>query len=145
MTGRNRPVFSDDHRRHIAATLGMLDESLCAFARWARGHAARGVLYEEHNDLSPEVRRRLRKEISDLRALLRETQKELGLQPERPAASHLIWVACSALWEHLVELETRYLKAYGPVPPDLAGPHDARMRDISARVQHISKMARSKG
>jgi hypothetical protein len=127
----------------MAATLTMLDESLCSFDRWARGHAARGVLYEEDNDLSPEVRRRLRGEISGLRSLLRETRNELGLQPERQTASHLIWIACSMLWEHLVELECRYLKAYGSVPADLAGAHDARMRDITRRLDQISKLARS--
>jgi len=143
VTEKSSAEFSEDHRRHIGTTLSILDENLCSFERLTRGHAARGVLYEETNDLSPAVRRSIRKEISNLRDLLREMQGDLGLQPTRQTASHLIWIGCSMLWEHLVEIESRYLKAYGPVPAGLASPHDEKTRKVIERLQRISRLARS--
>jgi hypothetical protein len=127
-----------NHRRGISTTLTFLDEALCEFEQWAKGREMRSVLYKERNMLSPQQRRALLAEIGRVRRLLRDLQDSLGLAASTQDAAQAVWGRCSALREHIVELEARHLRRYGKVSPDLAAFLDPRVEQLLDRLDRMS-------
>jgi len=107
--------MSENHRRGISVTLGLLEQALCEFEEWAKGREVRSVLYEEHNDLAEGQREEILREVESMRRVLRQMKHFLDLKDICRSAKGEIWARCSALWEGLVELEGKYLKRYGEV------------------------------
>jgi len=141
---RDGQGMSESHFRAFGATLGLVDEALCEFERWALGRAARGVIFEEINDLSLGKRKKLLDGINAVRGSIKELQDRLGLEKEQLVVSHAIWVKCSGFWEMLVELESSHLKRYGPVPPKLAQELDAQVTRINRQFQGLSTLVRAR-
>jgi len=92
---------------------------------WAKGREVRSVLYEERNDLSEDQRREILREVEDLRGILRQIGDFLGL------------------WEGLVELEGKYLRRYGEVPPKLAEYMDSQVAALIEGLQRICSIVSS--
>jgi hypothetical protein len=136
---RKTPVVQvgANHRRGISTTLTFVDEALCEFEQWAKGRALVSVLYRERNTLSPQQRRALLAEIARVRRLLREVQDSLGLAASTQDAAQAIWGRCSALREHIVELEGKHLRRYGKVSPDLAAFLDPRVEQLLGRIDRM--------
>lgn len=132
----------DYHIRGVATTLALLDEQLCAFQRWARGHEAKGVLFREHNDLSPQARRLVLREVASMRATLREVRRTLGLQPSVQEAADAIWSWCWTLMEPLEELTGSHLRRYGEPPPELAEYLEPRVRSLCGHLERILNITR---
>ena len=130
--------MSGNHRRGITVALRMLDEMLCTFEAWARGRRVRSVLYEERNDLSEAQRRRLLAEVAAVRETLREVKERLGLEGEVLYAGRDIWSRASAFREHLMELESRALRRYGEVPPELGRLMDDLVGGLLRRLDRIA-------
>jgi len=144
MAERNETGLSEAHKRSFAATLALVDGALCEFERWASGHSAKGVMFEEVNDLSPRKRRELLAGVLSVRKAIGELRGKLGLQPERASVSHKIWVLCSGFWEPLVELESPHLKRFGALPVKQAQELDILVTRINRQFQGISTKVRSK-
>ena len=143
MSERNIPGISESHLRAFTSTLALVDGALCEFARWASGHSAKGVMYEEINDLSPKKQKELLGGIRAVRKYIRGLRDKLGLKPEQAAVSHKIWVQCSTFWEALVELESTHMKRYGALPPKLADELDTMVTRINKRFQGLSIRVRA--
>ena len=144
MAERNEAGLTDSHKRAYASTLALVDEALCEFERWASGQAARGVMYQEVNDLSPGKRRELQAGILSVRKTMEDLREKLGLKPETASVSHKIWVLCSGFWEPLVELEGSYLKRFGALAPKQVQELDALVTRINRQFQGLSAKVRSK-
>jgi len=141
MEQETRGLINDNHRRALSAGLGLLDEALCQFQRWAEGAETRSVLFEERNNLSPSQRKRINALISDLQARITELRDALGLERRVQSVSHSIRAQCSVLWESLVESESRYLRGYGEVNPEAAAYLDPKMEAIIDRLFALSAIA----
>jgi len=135
--------LGEAHRRGISVTLGLLDQALCEMESWAKGREVRSVLYEERNDLSEDQRREILREVEDLRGILRQIIDFLGLRSTRRGAREEIWARCSGLWESLVELEGKYLRRYGEVPPKLAEYMDSQVAALIEGLQRICSIVSS--
>jgi len=131
------PSPAGNHRRAISTTLALFDALLGRLAEWADGREQRGVLYEEVNDLGPDRRRVLRRQVARLRRRLEAARRDLGLAVIHEPASLDIWGRCAAFRENLVELEARRLRRYGEVPPDLADYMDALSGDLTAGLDRL--------
>lgn len=140
MQERPFPELTQRHRRGIASTLAILDEALCEFEKWAMGRQSRSVLYSETNSLTHAQRERLTHQISGLRATMMELCDRLDLEGKVKDATTDIWSRCSTLWVSLVELESRFLKRYGGVPPDFAEYFDPKVGQLINAIQDILKM-----
>jgi len=132
--------LGQDHRRGIAITLTFLDETLCDFEEWAKGRAVGSVLYQERNALSPEQRETLLSEITRIRGMLRELREAFGIERSTQSVAQAIWARCSFLRVHLVELEGRYLRRYGAVPPELPRFLDPLVAKLVSHLDRISEV-----
>ena len=129
--------MNENHRRGIGTTLRLFDAMLCRFEEWARGREVHSVFYHEKNGLSPEQRRRLIEEIEALRMLLVRFRDDLGLNPSVEYAENDIWGGCSGFWENLVELESKHLRRYGDVAPELSRYMDEHVPELIVGLERI--------
>ena len=133
-----RVPIGDRHKAALGTTLGMLDEMLCSFERWAHGQETQGVLYRESNRLTHRQRAGLRVSIrvirQDLRTLLRELDLVVKVEDVRSA----IWSQSSAFWEAIIELEPKYMRRYGELPQALAAYLDQRVSDLAKHLRELT-------
>jgi len=134
-----------NHRRAIGVSLTFLDETLCWLEQWARGREVHSVLYEERNELSDAQRRRMLAEIQAVRRVIRKFRDELGLQGRVQSAKDDIRGRCANMWEHLVALESRYLRRYGAISDELADYMDREVPALISRFLRISAAAAEDG
>jgi len=133
-------TLSDNHRRGISSTLGLLDEMLCRFERWARGEASKGVLYREQNSLGRKQRRAILRRIAAMRQILNELRDSLDLPVKNRQVGPAIWSQASAYWESLVELRAKSLERYGQVPEGFEGYFDCRVEQLTAHLMAIASL-----
>jgi len=130
--------MSENHIRAISTTLSLLDEAVCEFEAWSKGHEIRSVLYEVRNELSSEQRHAISAEIAEIQTMLRKLRDELHLDGHVKSVEKMIIAACTVMWINLTELERKHLRRYGDVPPELAEYLDPKVAELNRRVQHIS-------
>jgi len=137
--------MSELHCRGISTALALLDETLCAFQRWASGSEDHGVLYHERNSLSQKEREAIQATTRQIREELRDIRDALGLEPKVQDLASNIWAWCCTMMEPLQELEGRYLRRYGEPPAELVeylNPKVARLCDLLGSIQQIASRAR---
>ena len=139
--------MSELHLRGISISLAVLDETLCAFERYASGAEDHGVLYHEQNPLSPKEREAILSLIRQIREELREIRDGLGLEPKVQDLASEIWGWCCTIMEPLQELEGRYLRRYGEPPAELVqylDPKVAKLCELVWAIQQIASKARGR-
>jgi hypothetical protein len=112
--------LSENHRRSISITLQIVDKTLCEWEEWSNGHLRSGVMYREQDTLSLTQKIKLREKIATIRELMVRMRDDLQLPPSVVATSQPIMGHSSLLWEMLVDLDSRSLRAYGKISDDLA-------------------------
>lgn len=128
---------NEPHKRGISVVLAILDETLCEVEQWASGRETRSVFYKEHNRLSDRQKSEILSEIAQMRTLLQELQETLGLEPTVQDVGSAIRGKCAGLWEHIVELKSKYLRRYGDVPAGLGEYLDPRAEQLIQGILHI--------
>lgn len=141
-TGSPKISLGVNHRRGIASTLGLLDETLARFEHWISGQPAEGALYRESDTLTAEQKAAIRAEIEALRGLMSELRDDLRLEIRTQDIGTAIWAHISAFWEALVELKVKSLRRYGDVPGGLAEYLDPRIEQVIERIARIAEVAR---
>ncbi|HOV74706.1 MAG TPA: hypothetical protein PK967_12105 [Candidatus Hydrogenedentes bacterium] len=134
---------SPNHKRVIAITLRMVDEFLCECELWARGRELHSVLYREENSLTSEQREQIFHKVESLRSVLMEMQQTLGLKTMIKEPARIIRAACFALWESLIELQGKYIRAYGEPSGELVAYLDPKSEEIITLLQDILKIVES--
>jgi len=130
----------ENHERGIGTTLLLFDELLCRVEEWTAGREVKSTLYRVRNSLTQAQRSRLRNEIADLRRVLLSAKERLDLAPPAHDAVVDIWSRCAAFRENLMALESRHLRRYGKVPPDLAKYMDALALELLERLDGIIRV-----
>ncbi len=138
-------VLGKNHSRAIGTVAFMLDQMLCDFEAYAVGRELHGLLYHQRNRLSPKQRQAILDEVGCIRAVLKELQESLGLEPRVEDVARDIWARGSLFWAELVETETKYLRRYGDTPPGLADYLDPRIEAIIKHLSAITRTADGKG
>lgn len=139
--------MSELHIRGISTALALLDETLCSFERWATGHEAHGVLYQEHNALLPQEREGILSAVRQIRAEIRGAREKLGLDAKVQDVASSIWGWACTMMEPLQELEGRHLRRYGEPPAELVeymDPKVARLCELLRTIQQIASGARNR-
>ena len=133
--------MTENHIRGISSTLTLLDEDLCEFDRWARGHEVKSVLYEVRNTLSAVQRQQIEERVAKMHVMLKEIRDTLNLEGSVTAVHKRIVSSCAVLWVSLVELESSRLRRYGDVPPGLGEYLDPKVRALNDDLRVISNVA----
>lgn len=132
--------LSENHRRSISVTLQLVDKALCEWSDWCEGKLQSGVLFHELDTLTDLQRRELRNKIGKIRGLIVRLRDDLDLFPKSIATGLSVVTHASLLWEMLIELNSRQLQAYGPLPEELGGYLDPLGEQLSAQISDISAL-----
>lgn len=132
--------LSENHRRSISITLQLVDQALCEWNDRASGHLRSGVIYREEDTFSPTQKTKLREKIATIRELLVRLRDDLRLQPNVLATSQSMVGHSSVLWEMLVDLDSRSLRAYGKVPEELARYIDPIAQELATEMNAITHL-----
>jgi hypothetical protein len=119
--------------------LAILDEMLCRFEHWARGQELRGVVYRQHNQLTPGQRKALLKCIEVLRQDLRTLTHDLGLETKDEDIASAIWSQSLGFWEAITELGPKYLRRYGELPEASISYLDDRISQLAAHLRELTE------
>ena len=144
---KGKPVISisENHRRGIASTLGLLDEMLCQFEQWAQGSEAHGVLYEESNSLTARQPKQIMGTITSIREVMKTLRDDLKLERNILDIRTAVWSRSASFWEALVELETGRLKRYGELPEGFAEYFDPKINTLVELLREFSETERRPG
>lgn len=134
---RDMAPLSTNHRRAITSVMLLLDELVCRSEDLASGRAVSSVLYRERNDLSESQRSALGRKSREIRGHLAEIVEKLGLKSrEKDLAAALRWQSSSTC-DYLHEIGSRRLRAYGPVPSELAQYLDGKIEEINILLKEL--------
>ena len=140
-------AMSELHNRGVSIALALLDETLCNLELWAKGREAHGVLYHEHNALSPQEREGVLSAVRQIREVLEEVRKKLSLDPKIQDVASMIWGWAWTTMEPVEELQGRFLRRYGEPPAELVrylDPKVARLCELLGTIQRIASGARNR-
>jgi hypothetical protein len=132
--------LSDNHRRSISIVLQLVDKALCQWDDWARGEVPSGVMYQQHDTLSPAQKHELSSKIARVRQLIIRLRDDLQLEPCLATTPQLIIGQATVLWEMLADLDSRSLRGYGEVPEDLAHYLDPLGEKLTTQMNAIAGM-----
>ncbi len=126
------PRLSDGQRRHLTASLDLVEATLDELARLVGGSGGDSprLLRRQVDDLSPALPSRGQEPIAQARAVLAELVRALGLEP-RPYSSRQALQAL--VLSSLVILEDCFaatLRAYGETDPGLPSVLDPALRRL---------------
>src|SRR5271157_4210746 len=105
--------MSENHIRAISTALALLDEHLCEFESYSKGHEIHSALYEMRNHLTPVKREKLACLVAEMHDVLRELKEVLGLEGKVREVEKLIMTTCTVEWVSLSEIGGKYLGRYG--------------------------------
>jgi len=133
--------MSENHIRAISTALAILDEHLCEFESYSKGHEIRSALYELHNDLTPVQRQRLASLVAEMQGVVTELKEVLGLEGKVREVERLITTTCTVEWISLTEIGGRYLGRYGAPPAGLVEYLDPKLEFLIERLRTVSRIA----
>jgi hypothetical protein len=138
-------ILSENYNRAISTTLSLLDEALCEFDLYSKGHEIHSVLYEMRNHLPHAQREKLASVVAEMQGVLREVRDALQLESKVRDAEHSIRGSCTVLWISLSEIQGNGLRGYGEPPPGLTEYLNSRLEFLIRRLRTVSRMAARPG
>ncbi|MBE7560106.1 hypothetical protein HS125_14675 [bacterium] len=137
MSEREILPISENHRRVISTTLGLLDETLCQFRLWAEGRGIASVLYHMRNDLDTAQRRQVKQAVAEAQQAIACVRDKLGLAERVLLVSQTIRGDCACAWSDLQEIQSRRLRGYGDPTPELAAYLDPKLDELCLSLHRI--------
>ncbi len=138
-------ILSENYNRAISTTLSLLDEALCEFGLYSKGHEIHSVLYEMRNHLSPAQREKLASVVAEMQGVLREVRHVLRLESKVRDAEHSIIGSRTVLWISLSEIQGKGLRGYGEPPPGMTEYLAPKLEFLIQSLRTISSVARGAG
>jgi hypothetical protein len=102
-----------------------------------------GALVSFVEDLGDSQRQELRTRIDEARGLVRELRDALGLRPDQIPKSSWFAGHLAHLWVVAEECQSRYLRGYGEVAPDLPAHLDTTVRRLAEILLALQRLARA--
>lgn len=128
-----RPALSPNHERRISVTFRHVDKMLADIEDALHVSESRMAFPQHTQDVDPEHRAVIEKYISRIRAgLVRALERQGIAQPEADIpVSRSVRTILTFVEIALEELQPRYMRGYGEVPPERA----AELNEISAELR----------
>ncbi|HXJ78148.1 MAG TPA: hypothetical protein VMS64_05640 [Candidatus Methylomirabilis sp.] len=136
-------MLTEAQRRALTAGLGHIEAELDSIETLL-DRTREGLLATYEDDLPDSAHRRLHDRIDEARAMIRGLASTLGLEPVIAWKSHWIIGHLALLWVATEECQSRYLRAYGDVAPDLPAlvdPMAHRLGEVLLAMQDMAHEA----
>lgn len=134
-------TLTEAQRRALRIGLAHIENDLAwieTLLRWTY----EGVMTTFEEDVGDSAQRELRERIAEARELIGRMARTFGLEREVISKSRWIGAHLVQLWVVTEECQSRYLRAYGEVTPDLAAVVDPAARPLGELLLSMQRIAR---
>jgi hypothetical protein len=121
-------------RNHLRVALKSYEEALRLAENWLAKDEEVGFLYARRLKISDEKRQLAVQQIKQSLADVQKLSEALQYQPREEDAGRMITAALSVAWETLIDAESKGLKGYGKIDPNVA-------EVIDPAFEHLAEMA----
>jgi len=142
-----RTILTDAQERSLAVGLSHIETEL-AWAEALLGWTYSGTLKRFDDDLGDSAHRQLRAGIDEAREMIRGLASTLGLEAEVTRKSRSMVGRMAHLWVVAQECQSRYLRGYGDVAPELPAvvdPVARRLAELFLSMERIASEAGGEG
>jgi hypothetical protein len=121
-------------RNHLRVALKSFEEALRLAEDWLEKGEETGFLYTRRLQISDDKRHQAAQQIQQALADVRELSENLQYAPREEDAGRMITAEFSVAWATLVDAESKRLKSYGKIEPQVA-------EVIDPAFEHLAQMA----
>ncbi len=133
-------LFNPAQRRSVTTTLRDFEISLRRALLWLEGQHTNGILYHDALNLSDLQRARIRQTIEVALEEIDALCDLLRLNSEEQEAGSLIRSEMTIAWANLLDIQSKKLRRYGAVDPQVAEVLDPRVRNLSNLAIQLAKL-----
>ena len=141
-------LLNPSQRRSVTVTVRSFEICLRQALAWLDGKNENGILYRETLTLSAPKRAEMRKTIETALAEIAATSELFALEREEWDASGLIRSEMSVAWANLLDTQSKKLRGYGDVHPQLAyvlDPHVLLLSNLAIYMANLFDDAEASG
>jgi hypothetical protein len=135
-----KDLLNPSQRRSVTVTLRGFENGLRQALGWLDGRSENGILYRGTLNLSTEKREAMRLEIASALEEIATLSRVLGLDREEEDARGLIRSEMSVAWANLLDTQSKKLRGYGDVDPQLADVLDPGIIHLSSIAIRLANL-----
>ena len=140
--------LNPSQRRSLTVTLRHFEISLRQALAWLDGKNENGILYRETLSLSEPKRAGMRRMVETALAEIALTSRLFDLKSEQQDAGGLIRSEMSIAWANLLDTQSKKLRGYGDVHPQLEAvldPHVLQLSNLANQLANLFDDAQASG
>jgi hypothetical protein len=129
-------------RNHLRVALKSFEEALRLAEDWLGKGEETGFLYTRKLQISAEKRQQATQQIHQALAYVQELSEDLQYETREEDAGRMIMAAFSVAWATLIDAQSKRLKSYGKIDPQVAeviDPAFERMAEMAMRLADLFK------
>jgi hypothetical protein len=128
-----------DQKRHLAATLCLMEKDLLREEQLLRSHGEKGILYEIVDPLPEGQHQKLLALIATLRQCFIQAKCRFGLEVEKTSLHRMLVGELTMLWVWLQDTKTKKLRGYGAVDEELQRRLDPLLEEMEGLIDDALK------
>jgi hypothetical protein len=118
----------------------MFEENLRLTAAWLDGAEENGILYRRKLNLSPVQRQVAQQRVDTALETIASLAQKIGLEPEVEDPAGLIRGEMNVSWANLIDTQSRKLKRYGDVDPELKSVLDPAIQRLAQLAMELASI-----
>lgn len=124
-------MLNDAQRNSLRIVLSLIEEKMRAVTFRLAHPDERALMFEVHNDLSPDMPQAVQKKVAEVSALIQVLRDRLALPREVKSTSRELLTGLAQLWVYLQDSDSKGLGRFGDVAPAVPLALDAQIERLA--------------
>jgi len=133
-------LLNYNQRRSVTIVLRNFEEHLRMTSAWLDGAEENGILYRRKLNLSPVQRQVAQQRVDTALETIASLAQKIGLEPEVEDPAGLIRGEMNVSWANLIDTQSRKLKRYGDVDPELKSVLDPAIQRLAQLAMELASI-----
>jgi len=133
-------LLNPAQRTSVTIVLRNFEESLRQAEAWLQGAEANGILYRRKLDLKPAQRQAAQQRVTAALEIIATLAQAIGLEQEAEDAVGLIRGEMSISWANLTDTQSRKIKRYGDINPELESILDPAIQQLAQLAMELASI-----
>ena len=129
-----KSLLNSEQQSSVKIVLRMFEENLREVETWLQGAEVNGILYQRRLNLPAAKREAVQQCVDAALEIIAALARKFDLKPEVEDVSNMIRSRMSIRWADLADTQSRKLKRFGEVPPELK-------RTLDPDIQQLARLA----
>jgi len=124
-------MLNEAQRNSLQIILSLIEEKMRAVTFRLAHPEEQALMFEVHNDLSPDTPQALQKKVAEASGLIQILRDRLALPREAKPTSRELLTGLAQLWVFLQESDSKGLRRFGDVHLDVSPALDAQIERLA--------------